>query len=216
MENLGIGRPSTYATILSTIKDRGYVTLEDKKLIPTPIGIETTDKLQEFFSDIVNVEYTSAMETDLDKIADDKENNVKVLREFYNKFEPMVEEAFDKMKKKEAEKTGEICPECGSDLVIRNGKFGQFTACSNYPTCKYIKKEEKEQKEIIDCPKCGGKIIEKRTRKGKIFYGCSNYPDCKVALWYKPTGEICPECENLLMNKKNKIVCSNCEYEKED
>ena len=215
MENLGIGRPSTYATILSTIKDRGYVTLEEKKLVPTKIGIETTDKLQEFFSDIVNVEYTSAMETDLDKIADAEENNIKVLREFYDKFEPCVEEAFDKMEKKEAEKTGEICPECGSDLVIRNGKFGAFVACSNYPTCKYIKKEEKVQKEIINCPECAGKIVEKRTRKGKIFYGCSNYPTCKVALWYKPTGDVCPECSHLLIEKKNKVTCSNCDYVKE-
>lgn len=214
MENLGIGRPSTYATILSTIKDRGYVLLEDKKLIPTTIGIETTDKLQEFFSDIVNVEYTSAMETDLDKIAENKENNIEVLKTFYNKFEPMVEEAFDKMEKKEAEKTGEECPECGSDLVIRNGRYGQFTACSNYPTCKYIKKVEKEQKEIVDCPNCDGKIIEKKTRKGKTFYGCSNYPDCNVALWYKPTGEKCPECEHLLMQKKDKLTCSNCDFEK--
>ncbi len=215
MENLGIGRPSTYATILSTIKDRGYVVLKDKKLIPTAIGIETTDKLQEFFSDIVNVEYTSAMETDLDKIAEAKEDNVKVLRAFYDKFEPCVEEAFDKMEKKEAEKTGEVCPECGSDLVIRNGKYGSFIACSNYPTCKYIKKEEKPVTEIMNCPECDGKIIEKRTRKGKIFYGCSNYPKCSVALWYKPTGEFCPECNHLLMTKKDKIVCSNCDFTKD-
>ncbi len=214
MESLGIGRPSTYATIISTIKDRGYVTLEDKKLIPTSIGIETTDKLQEFFSNIVNVEYTSAMETDLDKIAEDKQDNIKVLKEFYNKFEPCVEEAFTKMEKKEAEKTGEICPECGNDLVIRRGRYGEFVACSNYPECKYIKKEEQEHKEIINCPNCEGKIIEKKTRKGKIFYGCSNYPKCKTALWYKPTGELCPECKNMLIEKKDKIVCSNCEYEK--
>ncbi len=216
MENLGIGRPSTYATILSTIKDRGYVNLEDKKLIPTEIGMETTDKLQEFFSDIVNVEYTSAMETDLDEIAEHEKDNVKVLKDFYNKFEPMVEEAFDKMEKKEAEKTGEICPECGSDLVIRNGKFGKFTACSNYPTCKYIKKEERQVKELADCPKCNGKIVEKRTRKGKNFYGCSNYPKCDFASWYKPTGEKCPNCESLLVEKKDKIVCANCDYEKEE
>ncbi len=215
MENLGIGRPSTYATILSTIKDRGYVVVEDKKMIPTDIGIETTDKLQEFFSDIVNVEYTSAMETDLDKIAEEQEDNVKVLREFYNKFEPCVEEAFDKMEKKEAEKTGETCPECGSDLVIRNGKYGKFTACSNYPTCKYIKKEERTIQELADCPKCDGKIVAKRTRKGKYFYGCTNYPKCDYASWYKPTGEKCPECESLLVEKKDKIVCSNCDYEKE-
>ncbi len=216
MENLGIGRPSTYSTILSTIKDRGYVLLEDKKFVPTEIGMETTDKLQEFFHDIVNVEYTSAMETDLDKIAEAEINNIKVLREFYDKFEPCVEEAFDKMEKKEAEKTGEICPECGSDLVIRNGRYGKFTACSNYPTCKYIKKEERTITEIADCPKCDGKIIEKRTRKGKNFYGCSNYPKCDFASWYKPTGEKCPTCDSLLVEKKDKIVCSNCDYEKEE
>lgn len=215
MENLGIGRPSTYSTILTTIKDRGYVLLEDKKFVPTKIGIETTDKLQEFFSDIVNVEYTSKMENDLDLIAENKQDNIRVLKDFYGKFEPMVEGAFEKMEKKEAEKTGETCPECGSDLVIRNGRFGAFTACSNYPTCKYIKKEEKETIELADCPKCEGKIVEKRTRKGKNFYGCSNYPKCDFASWYKPTGEKCPQCENLLVEKKDKIVCSNCEYEKE-
>lgn len=216
MENLGIGRPSTYATIVTTIKERGYVVVEDKKMIPTEIGIETTDKLQEFFSDIVNVEYTSAMETDLDKIAENDADNVKVLREFYDKFEPCVEDAFDKMEKKEAEKTGETCPECGSDLVIRNGRYGKFTACSNYPTCKYIKKEEREVTELADCPKCDGKILEKRTRKGKFFYGCSNYPKCDYASWYKPTGEKCPKCASLLVEKKDKIVCSSCDYEKEE
>ncbi len=216
MENLGIGRPSTYSTIVTTIKDRGYVLLEDKKFVPTEIGIETTDKLQEFFSDIVNVEYTSNMETDLDKIAEEEMDNIKVLKDFYNKFEPCVEEAFDKMEKKEAEKTGETCPECGSDLVIRNGRYGKFVACSNYPTCKYIKKEEKTKEELADCPKCDGKIIEKRTRKGKFFYGCSNYPKCDYASWYKPTGEKCPKCDSLLVEKKDKIVCSNCDYEKED
>ncbi len=215
MENLGIGRPSTYSTILTTIKERGYVLLEDKKFMPTTIGVETTDKLQEFFSDIVNVEYTSAMENDLDLIAENKKDNIQLLKDFYGKFEPMVEGAFEKMEKKEAEKTGETCPECGSDLVIRNGRFGTFTACSNYPTCKYIKKEEKETIELADCPKCSGKIIEKRTRKGKNFYGCSNYPKCDFASWYKPTGEKCPQCESLLVEKKDKIVCSNCEYEKE-
>ena len=216
MENLGIGRPSTYATIVATIKERGYVVIEDKKMIPTEIGIETTDKLQEFFSDIVNVEYTSAMETDLDKIAESDADNIKVLREFYNKFEPCVEEAFDKMEKKEAEKTGEICPECGSELVIRNGRYGKFIACSNYPTCKYIKKEEQQIEELVDCPKCDGKIVAKRTRKGKFFYGCTNYPKCDFASWYKPTGEKCPKCNNLLVEKKDKVVCATCEYEKEE
>ncbi len=214
LEALGIGRPSTYATIMQTIKDRGYVNLEEKKFIPTEIGIETTDKLQEFFSNIVNVEYTANMESDLDKIADENLDNIKVLQEFYNEFEPLVEKAFKEMEKKQAEPTGEICPECGSNLVIRQGRYGQFTACSNYPNCKYIKKEPQQIIEICDCPKCMGKIIEKKTRKGKVFYGCNNYPKCDYALWYKPTGEKCPDCGELLIQKGKNIVCNSCDYQK--
>lgn len=214
MEDLGIGRPSTYAKTMDTIKERDYVILEDKKFKPTNIGIETTDKLQEFFSDLINVEYTREMEEDLDKIAEGDKESLKILRAFYDKFEPEVEAAFKNMEKKKAEETGEVCPECGNPLVIRKGRYGEFTACSNYPECKYIKKEEKEKKEICSCPKCNGTIIEKNTRKGKIFYGCNNYPKCKVALWDIPTGDICPECNELLVEKNKKIKCSNCNYEK--
>jgi DNA topoisomerase-1 len=116
------------------------------------------------------------------------------------------------MEKTKPKTTGEICPNCGSELVIRKGRFGEFTACSNYPTCKYIKKEEKEIKVICKCPKCEGNIIEKKTRRGKIFYGCDKYPKCDVALWDQPTGEICPECNSLLVSKKDEIKCSSCEY----
>ena len=144
LESLGIGRPSTYATIISTIKDRGYVTLEDKKFVPTEVGFETTDKLQEFFSSIVNVKYTANMEKDLDEIADGNEDYKKMLREFYDNFAPLVDNAFKNMEKKKPEETGEKCPECGNPLVIRKGRYGEFVACSNYPECKYIKKEEKE------------------------------------------------------------------------
>ncbi len=214
MEALGIGRPSTYATIMKTIKDRGYVTIDDKKFIPTEIGFETTDKLQKFFSDIVNVEYTANMETELDEIAEDKLDNVEVLRKFYDEFAPLVEKAFKEMEKKEPEKTGELCPECGSDLVVRKGKFGEFVACSNYPTCKYIKKEIKETSKVAICPKCGHDIVEKKTKKGKIFYGCSNYPKCTYATWYPPTGENCPNCNNLLVTKNKNIICEECGYTK--
>lgn len=213
LESLGIGRPSTYATIMQTIKDRGYVILKEKKFFPTEIGMETTDRLQDFFSNLVNVEYTANMENDLDKIASGNLDNIKVLREFYDEFEPNVEKAFSEMEKKEPIKTGEVCPDCGGDLVKRNGKFGEFTACSNYPTCKYIKKEEQIIKEIIDCPKCGGKIIEKKTRKNKIFYGCNNYPKCKYATWYMPVSK-CPECDNLLVNKKDDTICEECGFKK--
>ena len=213
LESLGIGRPSTYATIISTIKDRGYVTLEDKKFVPTEVGFETTDKLQEFFSSIVNVKYTANMEKDLDEIADGNEDYKKMLREFYDNFAPLVDNAFKNMEKKKPEETGEKCPECGSPLVIRKGKYGQFTACSNYPTCKYIKKENKQtEKEIIcKCPKCEGNIIVRKTKKGKEFYGCDNFPKCKYASWYKPTGDKCPKCNDLLVIKNGEVICPTCD-----
>lgn len=214
MESLGIGRPSTYAPIIQTLKDRAYVTMEDKKFVPTEIGIETTDKLQEFFSNIVNVKYTANMEKELDEIAEGKMNNVAVLKEFYDEFEPMVEDAFKKMEKKPAEETGEICPECGSPLVKRRGKYGTFTACSNYPNCKYIKKVFKEVVEIMPCPKCDGMIIEKKTKRGKVFYGCNHYPTCDFASWDKPVKK-CPNCDNIMVLKKKKAVCLNCNYEEE-
>lgn len=220
MEELGIGRPSTYATTMDIIKKRGYVVVEDKKFVPTKIGIEITDKLQEHFSHLINVEYTANMENDLDKIADGKENYVETLTKFYNEFEPSIQEAFKLMPKKEAEKTGEDCPKCGSALVIRNGRYGEFTACSNYPKCKYIKQEEKEIVVACKCPNCGGDIVEKRSKRGKVFYGCNNYPKCKTAYWDKPTGEKCKECGNMLTEKttrnKTTIKCCECDYIKMD
>lgn len=216
LEKLGIGRPSTYATIMETIKARSYVKVEDKKFIPTEIGIETTDKLQEGFSDIVNVTYTANMENELDEIADAKINNVDVLRDFYNKFEPLVEDAFKNMEKKAPTETGEKCPNCGSPMVLRNGRYGKFEACSNYPECKFIKKEEVVEAEICNCPNCDGKIVEKKSRRGKIFYGCNNYPKCKTAYWDKPINRKCPNCGDMLLEKKNKIVCSSCEYEEDN
>ena len=216
MEDLGIGRPSTYAKTIDTLKERNYVEMEDKKFKPTTIGIETTDKLQEFFSDLINVEYTRDMEEELDDIAEGSLVWNDVLKKFYDLFEPRVKDAFSDMEKKAPEETGEVCPECGNPLVKRKGRYGEFVACSNYPECKYIKKEEKEVVEIMDCPFCdGGKIVEKKTRKGKIFYGCSNYPKCKIAYWDKPTGEVCPECGKLLVTKNGTIKCSECSYEKE-
>ena len=216
MEELGIGRPSTYAKTIDTIKERGYVTVEDKKFVPTEVGIETTDKLQEFFKDIINVEYTKNMEDDLDKIAEGNLEWNKLLSIFYKDFEPKVEVAFKNMEKKAPEATGESCPNCGNPLVIKKSRYGKFIACSNYPTCKYIKndKEEKEVKEIMPCPKCEGKIIEKKTKRGKIFYGCSNYPKCTFASWDKPLEEKCPNCNGTLTIKKDKIKCLDCDYEK--
>ena len=214
MEELGIGRPSTYAKTIDTLKERAYVTIEDKKFIPTEIGIEITDKLQEFFKDIINVKYTKEMEDDLDKIADGNLTWYNLLDRFYNDFEPKVQVAFKNMEKKAPEETGELCPNCNNPLVIKQSKYGKFIACSNYPDCKYIKQneEKKETVEIMNCPHCNGKIISKTTRKGKVFFGCNNYPKCKIATWDKPTGDLCPECRELLVESKSGIKCSKCEY----
>lgn len=214
LEELGIGRPSTYVKIIDTLKERDYIRLEDKKFYPTEIGIETTDKLQEFFSNIINVEYTRDMEEDLDKIAEGNKVWNKVLENFYGDFEKLVEIAFKDMEKKAPEETGEICPECGAPLVIRKGKYGEFTACSNYPECKYIKREEKKQVEVVKCPNCDGMLVERKTKKGKIFYGCNNFPKCKTAFWDRPLEETCPECGSILLESNNGIKCSNCEYKK--
>lgn len=211
LEKLGIGRPSTYAKIIEILKFRKYIEIKEKKFFPTRIGIQITDKLQEFFSDIINVEYTANMEKELDEIADGNIIWYKPLDAFYKKFEPLLEESFKKMEKEAPETTGETCPECGKDMVFRYGKFGKFEACSGYPDCSYIKKEEKKIIEICNCPKCDGKIVEKKSRRGKLFYGCNNYPKCTNALWYKPTGEKCPSCGALLIEKGKNIVCSECE-----
>ena len=213
MEELGIGRPSTYAKTIDTLIERAYVKVIDKKFHPTEIGVETTDKLQEYFKDIINVKYTKEMEDDLDKIADGDVISYELLDKFYHEFEPKVEVAFDKMEKKAPEETGEMCPNCGSPLVVKQSRYGKFIACSNYPECKYIKNNN-EVNIIMDCPKCDGKVVEKRTKKGKIFYGCNNYPKCDFASWDKPIDEKCPECGNYLIEKNGKVKCSNCDFEK--
>lgn len=211
LEELGIGRPSTYASIVDVIKKRGYVLLLDKKFNPTDIGIEITDKLQVYFNHIINVEYTANMENDLDKISVGDAVWYEILKAFYDEFEPAVEKAFGEMEKKPLIETGELCPNCNSPLVIRKGRYGEFEACSNFPECKYIKQEKREEKEIIDCPNCEGKIVEKQSRKGKIFYGCNNYPKCKTAYWDLPTENKCETCNSVMLkNKKDELYCPEC------
>ena len=191
MEEYGIGRPSTYATIIDTIQARGYVILDKpsdgsktKVFMPTEQGDLTCRKLDEFFNEIINVKYTANMETELDEIAEGDRNNIKFLEAFWSKFTPLVTLAYDKMEKKELEKTGELCPDCGSDLVIRQGKYGKFISCSAYPECKYTKKIEKpasEQPEVTDqvCPDCGAFLLRRKNRFGNYFFGCSNFPKCR-------------------------------------
>ncbi|MBP3920662.1 MAG: type I DNA topoisomerase [Bacilli bacterium] len=212
LEELGIGRPSTYATIIDTIKKRGYVVITEKKFVPTEIGIEITDKLAQSFDHIINVTYTANMENDLDKIALGDQVWYETLQKFYNEFEPALVKAFDELPKKEVKETGEKCPECGSPLVVRRGKFGEFVACGGFPNCKYIKPSKVEVVEVCDCPNCDGKIIAKKSKRGKVFYGCNNYPECKTAYWDKPINKMCPECNSMLTEKGKKIKCSSCDY----
>ena len=212
LEELGIGRPSTYAMILDTIVQRKYVTLEKssegsktKVFAPTEQGNLTNDRLEEFFSSIINVKYTADMEEQLDKIADGDLESLKVLKEFYNDFMPLMDNAYNNMEKIQPEKTGEVCPECGGELVIRDGKYGKFISCSNYPKCKYtapLEKKEKEEPEKLGilCPECGHELIKRKSRYGTYFIGCSNYPNCH---YIKPD-ENAPKSQRRFYARKKK------------
>lgn len=211
LEDLGIGRPSTYASIIDTIVTRQYVEVIDKAFKPTESGILTNDKLVEFFDSIINVEYTAQMEQELDEIAEGHDDYVHALTTFEDKFEPLLANAYEKMEQIQPQKTGETCPECGGDLVIRKGKYGSFVACSNYPTCKYIKKEpETIEYTGENCPKCGSPMVYKTGRYGK-FEACSNYPECKYIKSEKKkaepvmTDEVCPNCGSPIVIKKGRF-----------
>jgi len=189
MEDSGIGRPSTYAMIIDTIQARGYVTLErtsgkTRVFIPSEQGILTSEKLDEYFSEIINVNYTAGMEEKLDEIAEGREDEVKTLQEFYGTFTPLLERAYDNMEKIEPEKTGEVCPECGGELVYRIGRYGKFISCLNFPRCRYTSQLESAVKEAPEpagktCPECGGQLVKRRSRYGTMFIGCGNFPDCR-------------------------------------
>ena len=192
LEELGIGRPSTYAFIIDTIVERKYVDLtkssegsKTKVFIPTQQGILTDEKLTEFFSDIINVKYTANMENDLDQIALGKQSNIEMLKLFYDRFIPLVDHAYQNMEKIEAEKIGEICPDCGGDLVIRIGRFGKFVSCNNYPECRYTRpltSDKPKEAPIplgIMCPECGSELVKRKSRYGTYFVGCSAFPKCK-------------------------------------
>ncbi|MDR3214928.1 MAG: type I DNA topoisomerase [Bacilli bacterium] len=200
LEELKIGRPSTYASIIDTLKTRKYVLYEEKKFVPTDQGILTNEALSKFFSDIINVKYTANMEHELDEISQGDLDSIDVLTTFYQKFEPLLEDAKKNMEKVEPTPTGEMCPECGSPMVFRQGRYGEFEACSNYPECKYIKKVAKPEPEILDelCPKCGSHLVKRYSAKTKQeFVGCSNFPKCR---YIKPQPDIivenetCPTC----------------------
>ncbi len=218
MEELGIGRPSTYAMIIDTIQTRGYVELIEKAFKPTESGILTSDRLTQYFNDIINVEYTAKMEHELDDIAEGEDDYVSALQSFMDIFQPLLDNAYDKMEVIAPKKTGEKCPECGHDLVERKGRYGTFVACENYPECKYVKKDPVEIEYTgEDCPKCGSKMVFKNGRFGR-FEACSNYPECKYIKNSKKkepvmTDETCPNCGSPVVIKQGRWgefkACSN-------
>jgi len=212
LEENGIGRPSTYAPILSTIQQRGYVVREAKRLSPTETGILVNDLLVEHFPEIVDLHFTAGMEANLDQVASGEGEWREVLRNFYDEFEPQVKKAQAEMpvQKAELEKVGRACPNCGHDLVIRWGRYGKFISCSNFPECRYT--EAFLEKIGVACPKDGGDIVQRKTRKGRIFYGCSNYPACDFTSWKRPVATPCPNCGGLLVvANKRELQCINCE-----
>lgn len=213
LEQWGIGRPSTYAPILSTIQDREYVTKPGGSFKPTELGIIVNDLLFQHFSNIVNIDFTAHLENDLDKIASGDRNWIEVVKEFYEPFNADLQkagEAIEKVKLAD-EETDEVCPLCSKPVVIKVGRFGKFLACSGYPDCKYT--SSFKIKTGAKCPECGADIIEKRSKKKRTFYGCSNYPKCTFAINTKPLPQPCPKCGGLLTVYRTKWAkCTKCDY----
>ncbi len=212
LEKHGIGRPSTYAPILSTIQIRGYVDREKKYLIPTELGFIVNDLLVEHFPDVVDVPFTAHMEDDLDRIAAGERDWVAVLREFYEPFERRLGMAKRNMQKVEIEpeETGLTCEKCGHPMVVKMGRYGEFIACSNFPDCRNTKPYMIQTG--AKCPQCGGDLVERKTRKGRrTFYGCTNYPECGFAVWQRPLPQPCPNCGGLMTETgKNRAKCTQC------
>jgi len=219
LEENGIGRPSTYAPILSTIQARNYIEKdENKRFKPTEIGSIVNDILVEHFPAVVDISFTAKMENELDEVAEGKDDWIKTCWDFYKPFEKNLKEKYEEVKKKTGKPAGKNCPECGSPMIERFGRYGKFYACSKFPECKHTE-SLKENKIDIACPKCKqGKLAAKRTKKGKVFYGCDRFPKCDFALWDKPTGEKCPKCGSLLVEKSKKVKCSNkdCDFIKKN
>lgn len=220
MEELGIGRPSTYAQTMLTLNERLYTQIEDRKIIPTKQGMLTSKALGEYFEPIINVKYTAQMEDTLDKISKGEAHELDELKRFYSDFMPLFDYAKENMIALPPRETGELCPKCGSPLVIRTGRYGEFTACSNFPECKYIKADEEIDDSIdtqIECPKCHKghlikKIAKKGKNKGKEFYACNNFPACKTIYNDLPTTQTCPNCGSIMLQTDGGLVCSmHCE-----
>ncbi|WP_077211511.1 type I DNA topoisomerase [Bacillus dakarensis] len=220
LEELGIGRPSTFAPTLDTIQKRGYVALDNKRFIPTELGEIVHELMLEFFPEILDVEFTAKMEQDLDYVEEGKTKWVKIIDDFYRGFEKKLEIAEKEMAEVEIkdEPAGEDCEQCGNPMVFKMGRYGKFMACSNFPDCRNTKPIVKEIG--VKCPKCKeGNIIERKSKKRRIFYGCDQYPSCDFLSWDKPIARSCPKCESLLVEKKLKkgvqVQCVNCDFKEE-
>ncbi|WP_369878740.1 type I DNA topoisomerase [Bacillus sp. JNUCC-21] len=220
LEELGIGRPSTYAPTLDTIQRRGYVGLDNKRFVPTELGQIVLDLIMEFFPEIINVEFTAKMERDLDHVEDGQTEWVQIIDSFYTDFEKRVKKAEAEMKEVEIEPeyADEDCELCGSRMVYKMGRYGKFMACSNFPDCRNTKPIVKQIG--VKCPKCHeGNIVERKSKKKRIFYGCDRYPECDFVSWDKPIERKCPKCENMLVEKKLKkgiqVQCVECDYKEE-
>ncbi|KZE65860.1 DNA topoisomerase I [Fictibacillus phosphorivorans] len=221
MEELGIGRPSTYAPTLDTIQKRGYVALDDKKFVPTELGGLVLEMTLEFFPEVFNVEFTAKMESDLDEVEDGKENWIGIIDDFYKSFEKKLKIAEEEMQKVEIkdEPAGEDCEKCGHEMVFKMGRFGKFMACSNFPDCRNTKPIVKDIG--VTCPACHeGSIVERKSKKKRLFYGCNRYPECEFVSWDKPISRTCPKCNSMLVEKKTKkgkvVQCVSCDYAEEE
>lgn len=218
LEELNIGRPSTYAPIVGTLGERRYVKKEKKSLIPSELGFLVTGLMEEYFKEIVDVRFTASMEDRLDEVETTGHEWKQIIRDFYGPFRKDLEKADAAIEKVvvEDKPTGEVCELCGKPMVFKAGRYGDFIACSGYPECRNTKPILKAIG--VKCPKCGKDVIEKKSKRGKIFYGCSGYPECDMSYWNKPVNKACPKCGSLLTEKITKgeegLVCSNqeCDY----
>ena len=215
LEDKGIGRPSTYAPIVGTLRERKYIKVEKKSLVPTDLGFTVTKMMEEYFKEIVDVNFTADMEDKLDDVEIKDVQWKQIIRDFYKDFEKELSYADENIEKIEVEDemTDEICEKCGRNMVKKRGRFGEFLACSGYPECKNTRPIVKQTG--VSCPVCGKAIVERKGKRGKTFYGCSGYPDCTQIYWYKPVNKKCPKCGELLVERKTKtkeyLECSNKE-----
>lgn len=220
LEENGVGRPSTYAPTLNTLRRRYYVTMNNRRFEPTELGEIVNDLIAEYFPEIVDVKFTAEMEEQLDEIEEGKQDWVKLIDNFYQPFNQEVEKAEEEMEEIEIrdEPAGFDCEKCGHPMVIKMGRYGKFYACSNFPDCRNTKPILK--KIGVTCPTCGkGEVVERKTKKNRLFYGCERYPDCDFSSWDKPIGRDCPKCDEYLVEKRTRkqtqVKCSNCDYEEE-